>query len=75
MVARQPTADRPGADPRSVVLATFAAAVIFVLLLWIYSAVRLTADCHSTQGHIRFGKSADGLVCYYHDEVTRLPGG
>jgi hypothetical protein len=64
-----------GADPRAVVIATLAAAVIFVVLIWTYSALRVTADCHSTQGHIRIGKSLNGLVCYYHDEVQRVGGG
>jgi hypothetical protein len=75
MLTPELAAGRAGADPRSVVLATFAAGVIFLVLIWIYSAVQVTASCHSTQGHIRVGKSLDGLVCYYHDEVNRVAGG
>jgi hypothetical protein len=75
MVAPERAAGDPGLDARSVVIASLAAAVIFLVLIWVYSAVQVTASCHSTQGHIRIGKSLNGLVCTYHDEVTRVPGG
>ena len=76
MVARAVPAGRVdgGLDLRTTVLATFAATAIFVVVIWTYSFARATATCHNTQGHIKFGKSVNGMVCYYHGEVRRVAG-
>lgn len=62
------------ADARSAVLATLIAAALFVVMIWTYSAIRVTSTCHSTQGHVKVGRALNGLVCVYHDGVTRVSG-
>ena len=76
MVARAVPSGVAGADLdlRTTILASLAAAAIFVVIIWTYSFARASATCHNTQGHIKIGKSINGLVCYYHGEVPRVSG-